>query len=200
MFGLLTVKKDAFGGMMSERVRIWTKQHKDILDVLEKEGRYTVKKEYIEQKMEDHTNLYLGAYDWFFHTASQFVTPPPDVEYPIWVSLSKEESIQNSEGNVVLELEINKNQLIIVDLLKWGNIVNYMFIPKDLADQKEHTKLLEKYGIDDCTACMTPFYPSIKQKIEKSRERLFDDTTVLGEMKVGTIWEIRKEWILRIKT
>ena len=97
-----------------------------------------------------------------------------------------------------MEIELEQDQLIIVDLLKWGNIVNYLYIPKDLEDQKAHSELLEQYGIDDCTAFMTPFYPNIKRKIEKSRERLFDDSSVLGEMKVGTIWEIRKEWITEI--
>ncbi|MBU5583800.1 DUF3841 domain-containing protein, partial [Enterococcus sp. S181_ASV_20] len=73
-----------------------------------------------------------------------------------------------------------------------------LYIPKDLEDQREHTRLLEKYGIDDITAFMTLFYPNIKRKIEQSHERLFDDSSVLGEMKVGTIWEIRKEWITQI--
>ncbi|MBO0457504.1 DUF3841 domain-containing protein [Enterococcus hulanensis] len=183
---------------MTSKVKVWTKQHVNILEDLDQTGRYIAKKEYIEQKMEDHSNLYLAVYEWYVHAAAHFVEPPSDVRYPIWVSLSEEESIQNSEGNVVLEIELEEAQLIIVDLLKWGNIVNHLYIPKDLADQKEHTQMLEKYGIDDITAFMTPFYPNIKQKIEQSHERLFDDTSVLGEMKVGTIWEIRKEWITKI--
>ncbi|MGP5431542.1 protein of unknown function [Enterococcus malodoratus] len=183
---------------MTNKIMVWTKQHENILNVLNQTGRYIAKKEYIEQKMEDHTSLYLGVYDWYFHAASKLVQPPADVKYPIWVSLSQEESIQNSEGNAILEIELEQDQLIIVDLLKWGNIVNYLYIPKDLEDQKAHSELLEQYGIDDCTAFMTPFYPNIKRKIEKSRERLFDDSSVLGEMKVGTIWEIRKEWITEI--
>lgn len=183
---------------MTKKVKVWTKQHENILHVLEQSGRYIVKREYIEQKMEDHSNLYLGVYEWYVHAASRFVPPPPDVKYPIWVSLSKEESIQNSEGNAILEIELDEDQLIIVDLLKWGNIVNHMYIPKDLEDQKEHNKMLENYGIDDITAFMTPFYPNIKRKIEQSHDRLFDDTSVLGDMKVGTIWEIREEWITQI--
>ena len=183
---------------MTKKVKVWTKQHENILQVLEQTGRYIVKKEYIQQKMEEHSNLYLGVYEWYMHAASRLVPPPPDVKYPIWVSLTKEESIQNSEGNAILEIELEENQLIVVDLFKWGNIVNHLYIPKDLEDQNEHTKMLEKYGIDDITAFMTPFYPNIKRKIEQSHERLFDDSSVLGEMKVGTIWEIHKEWITQI--
>lgn len=183
---------------MTNKVKVWTKQHENILQVLEQTGRYIAKKEYIQQKMEDNSSLYLGVYEWYMQAAARFVQPPADVKYPIWVSLSEEDSIQNSEGNTILEIELDEDQLILVDLLKWGNIVNHLYIPKDLEDQREHTRLLEKYGIDDITAFMTPFYPNIKQKIEQSHERLFDDSSVLGEMKVGTIWEIRKEWITQI--
>lgn len=35
---------------MTNKIKVWTKQHSAILDVLEKKGRYIVKKEYIEQK------------------------------------------------------------------------------------------------------------------------------------------------------
>lgn len=179
-------------------ITVWTKQHENILQVLEETGRYIVKKEYIEQKMEDHSSLYLGVYGWYMHAAARFVPPPPDVQYPIWVSLTEEDRIQNSEGNAILEIALDEDQLIVVDLLKWGNIVNHLYIPKDLDDQKAHTQLLERYGIDDVTAFMTPFYPTIKRKIQQSHDRLFDETSVLGEKKVGTIWEIRKEWITRI--
>ena len=183
---------------MTNKIKVWTKQHSAILDVLEEKGRYIVKKEYIEQKMEDHSGLYLSVYEWYVHAASHFVSPPSDVMYPIWVSLSEEDSIQNSDGNALIEIEIDKDQVIIVDLYKWGNIVNHLYIPKDLEDQKEHSQMMDNYGIDDVTAFMTPFYPNIKRKIQRSHERLFDDTSVLGEMKVGTIWEIRKEWITKI--
>ncbi|MFC4771968.1 DUF3841 domain-containing protein [Enterococcus hermanniensis] len=183
---------------MSDKVTVWTKQQVAVLQDIEEANRYIVKKEYIQQKMEEYSDLYLEAYGWYFQAASKIITPPKDVRYPIWVSLSQEEAINNSEGNIILEIEIEKNLLLIVDLLKWGNIVNYLYIPKDLTDQKEHDQLLKIYGIDDCTAYMTPFYPNIKQKIQKSRERLFDDSSVSGEEKVGTIWEIRKEWITKI--
>lgn len=183
---------------MANKVKVWTKQHEGILQVLDQTGRFLAQKTYIQQKMEDHAPLYLGVYEWYFHRASKIVPPPVDAKYPIWVSLSKEERIANSEGNVILEVELAEEQLLIVDLLKWGNIVNHLYIPKDLADQKEHARMLNTYGIDDVTAFMTPFYPNIKRKIEQSHDRLFDDTSVLGERKVGTIWEIRKEWITKI--
>ncbi|MFI3616926.1 DUF3841 domain-containing protein [Enterococcus avium] len=51
---------------MTNKVKVWTKQHENILQVLEQTGRYIAKKEYIQQKMEDHSSLYLGVYEWVY--------------------------------------------------------------------------------------------------------------------------------------
>lgn len=68
---------------MTNKVKVWTKQHENILQVLEQTGRYIAKKEYIQQKMEDHSSLYLGVYEWYMQAAARFVQPPADVKYPI---------------------------------------------------------------------------------------------------------------------
>lgn len=183
---------------MKNNVKIWTKQHENILKDLETNGRYIVKKEYIVSKMEDHASLYLDVYNWYYQAASKLVQPPADVKYPIWVSLTEEDKIVNSPGNVQLEILVEQTQLLTMDIDKWGRIVNYMYIPADAQDEKEHEALLRRYGIDDCTAYMKPFYPNIKQKIIKSWDRLFDESIILSEVRVGTIWELKQEWIVSI--
>ena len=183
---------------MKTKVKVWTKQHKDILNVLEKEGRYIVKKEYIQQKMEDHANLYLDVYDWYRHAAGKIIPAPADVKYPIWVSLAAEEKIENSEGNVLLELEVDETLLLTMDIDKWGRIVNNMYIPLHEQDEDKHDQMLARYSIDDHTAYMTPFYPNIKQEIVRSWDRLFDETIVLSKMMVGTLWELKKDWIVNV--
>ena len=55
------------------------------------------------------------------------------------------------------------------------------------------------YGVDDVKAFMTQFYPAIKKEIVASWDRLFDDYVKLGnDLKYGTIWEIRKEWVTKV--
>lgn len=183
---------------MEKKLRVWTKQHAGILKDLEQNGRYIVKKEYIVLKMEDHAGLYLDVYDWFYRAATKLLPAPPDVKYPIWVSLSEGEKIENSPGNVQLEISVEENRLLSFDIDKWGRIVNYMYIPADAADEAAHEAMLAQYGIDDCTAYMQPFYPNIKRKIIKSWDRLFDDSIVLSEMRVGVLWELKKDWIVSI--
>ena len=184
--------------MPMDKVKVWTRQSEEILDILEKEGRYIVKKEYIEKKMEEHAGLYLDVYTWYSSKAENISPKPPGVKYPVWVSLLQEEKLDDCEGNVTLELSIDRSSLIILDIDKWGYIVNYMYIPKDKQDEEEHDRMLASYRIDDTKAYMTPFYPSVKSKIMKSWDRLFDDTIVMSPVKIGTIWEIKKEWILNI--
>lgn len=183
---------------MKNYVKVWTKQHENILRDLEINGRYIVKREYIVNKMEEHASLYLDVYNWYYQAASKLVRPPEDAQYPIWVSLTEEDRIGNSSGNVQMEILVEQDRLITMDIDKWGKIVNYMYIPADVQDEKEHAAMLGRYGIDDCTAYMTPFYPNIKRKIIKSWERLFDESIILSKVRVGTLWELRKEWIVTV--
>jgi len=183
---------------MTDQVKVWTKQNSKILDDLEKHGRYIVKKRYITEKMAEHAALYLDVYTWYMDKAKKIAPIPRDVQYPIWVSLAEEEKIENSDGNVLLELMTDKDTLITMDMDKWGMIVNYLYIPQDSADAQRHEKLLTAYGVDDCQAYLSPFYPSIRTEIIRSRDRLFDDSIILSQMKVGTIWEIKAEWIVKI--
>ena len=183
---------------MSNSIRVWTKQHKDILRDLDMQGRYVVKREYIVQKMEDHSNLYLDVYNWFYREAAKRVPPPGDVKYPVWVSLTEAGKIENSPGNVELELLIPEHQLLTLDIDKWGKIVNYMYIPEHAEDEAAHEAMLSRYGITDYTAYTTAFYPNVKQKIIRSWSRLFDENITLSEVRVGTIWEIKAEWIQQI--
>lgn len=103
---------------MGNKIKVWTKQHSAILDDLEEKGRYIAKKEYIQQKMDDHARLYLEVYSWYRRAAEKIVPAPKDVKYPIWVSLSEEEKIQNSDGNVLLEIQVDKDDLITMDMDK----------------------------------------------------------------------------------
>lgn len=171
---------------MGKKVKVWTKQHANILVDLEKNGRYIVKKEYIQQRMEEHAQLYLDVNNWYRNAAEKIVPAPSDVEYPVWVSLSESEKIGNSDGNVLLEIEVDEDVLITMDMDKWGRIVNYMYIPKDDDDQIVHDKLVDSYNTNDCRAYMSPFFPIIKKKIQKSWDRLFDDSFILTPVRVLT--------------
>ena len=103
------------------------------------------------------------------------------------------------DQSVVLELSVDPALMTKINIFKWGKILNYSYIPKSEADAKANIEMLELYGISDMKAFMTPFYPEIKRKIVDSWKRLFDDSVTLGnEECYGILWEIRKEWVVKI--
>lgn len=184
---------------MKEKIKIWTRQDISILDVLEKEKRYIVKKEYIEKKMEDCAKYYFEVYSWYTKKASEIVPKPHDVKYPVWVSVTSDFMLQQVPDTVILELLIDKDSVIVTDTEKWGRIVNLLYVPLSDEDENEYDKKLKNYGISNCSnAYMSSFYPHLKNEIIKSWDRLFDNSYSLSDLKQGTIWEVKKEWIQRI--
>lgn len=184
---------------MGERIKVWTKQHENVLKALNETGRYTAKREYIQMDLKEHAHIMLEAYDWLVRHSPNAGQKPADVTYPVWVSFQRETTMLPSPGTVILELEIEKDSIAYVNIEKWGTILNYSYIPADKEDAKRHRALCAAYGVSDTKAYMTQFYPEIKREIIKSWDRLFDDSIVIGnDLAYGIIWELRKEWVTDI--
>ena len=183
-----------------DKITVWTKQNENVVKELEKTGRYTAKKKYISKDLDKHSYLVLEVYDWLVRNTPNNSQKPYDAEYPIWVSLKKEATMLPGEGTVILELKIDPSLITMININKWGTILNYSYIPKDKEDAKNHQQFLEQYGVSSNTkAYMSQFYPQIKRKIIDSWSRLFDDSIILGnDESYGNIWEVRKEWITGI--
>ena len=181
------------------KIKVWTRQHKNVLNELEKTGRYTAKREYISKEMQEHTGIILEAYDWLVKNGPDAANRPEDVEYPVWVSFDRAATMLSGRDGAILELLLDEERVTSVNIAKWGAILNYSYIPADEADGKRHRELLHLYGTDDVRAVMTPFYPEIRREITGSWKRLFDDSIKLGnDLKYGTIWEIRREWVTEV--
>ena len=182
-----------------EKIVVWTKQHVNVLNELQVKGRYIAKKEYIVKELQEHTDLVLEVYDWYVRRASDFHSKPVDVEYPIWVSLSQEATMLQSKNTVIMTIELEPELIMPVNIDKWGMILNYSYIPCSNEDAKKHKQLLNEYGTTDTQAYMSQFYPIIKREIITSWERLFDDSIIINnEEKYGTIWELKREWVVNV--
>lgn len=182
-----------------DKIKVWTKQHKNVWKELQENGRYTAKRKYISMDLQEHAKLVLEAYDWLVKHGPRADSKPDDVEYPVWVSFTQEAVMLPSEGTVILELFLDPDMITPINIEKWGTILNYSYIPGDEKDARRHREMLEAYGISDAKAFMSQFYPEIKREIVASWDRLFDDSIILGnDSKYGTIWEIRKEWVTRV--
>lgn len=182
-----------------ERIKVWTKQHANVLKELEEKGRYTARKEYIKSDLQEHADLVLEVYDWLVRHSPDAANKPKDVEYPVWVSYTSEAVMLPSPGTAILELSLDPARITPVNIEKWGSILNYSYIPKDEKDAAKHLEMMEQYGVSDAKAYMSQFYPQLKKVIISSWDRLFDDSIILGnDSKYGIIWEIRKEWVTQV--
>ncbi len=175
---------------------VWTKQHQNVWNDLQKNGRYIVKRDYIHLDLQEQSHLVLDTYEWLVTHSPSHENKPLDVEFPIWVSFRQDATMLPEPGRVILKLELDDSLITRINIAKWGTILNYSYIPTDVADRQRHRELLEIYGVSDAKAYMSQFYPEIRREIRESWSRLFDDRIQLGnDTCYGNLWEIRKEWV-----
>lgn len=184
------------------KIKVWTRQNEKILDVLNNTGVYYCKEEYIDYKMENFSEYYKKLYNWYTKEAEKIVPKPcPSIKYPIWVSIDEAIQLQPVAGTVILELLIPKERLVITDMEKWGYVVNFFYLPKDIEDYKAHQYELKRYNISNPAELIMGdlgnFHPILKNKVKKSWKRLFDDYSLSG-VRQGTLWEIHENDIIKI--
>lgn len=180
-------------------MKVFTKQSVKILDNIEKDGFHVAKREFLQSDLKEHQHIMLELYNWLSIHAPNQDKKPSYAKYPIWVALDEKSLYLPENGYVILELEIPSDIVVKINVKKWSDILNYSYIPIDEKDLLRHKKLLRDYGVSDTKAYMSQFYPMIKHEIIKSWDRLFDyNNDRKNELYYGIIWEIRKEWIVRI--
>lgn len=181
------------------KITVWTKQHENVLKELKNIGRYIAKKKYIIMDLQEHADIVLEAYQWLIKNGPDANNKPEDAEFPVWVSFSRDATMLLSEKTIILELELEESLITKINIIKWGMILNYAYLPENEADEKRHKKLLEDYRISDTQAYMSQFYPNIKREIIGSWKRLFDNNNYNNTSDYyGNIWEIKERWIKKI--
>lgn len=107
------------------------------------------------------------------------------------------------EGTVSLTLAVPRDHLFVLDYDKWGYRVNDWYVPSDEADEQRHNEELARMGVTNESLLFTSekgnFYPALRRKIEASWQRVFSSANEDMEKNVGTIWEIRKEWVVDVE-
>jgi hypothetical protein len=186
---------------MSEqgKIKVWTAQAQIVIDTLEEKGIYHVKREFILNKYEQVSKIFLEPYDWFIRRAAVISPPPPGAEYSIWVYCDPVMISNYAPGDYIIEAEVPTDKVVLFDQAKWLRILNLSYIPENPADDERFKRKIREYGLQhESKALTTNFYPLFKREIINSWDRLFDDSIKLSEDKMGGLWELRKEWITKI--
>lgn len=183
-----------------ELVTLWSVQSNIVMETLKQKGRYVVKKEYVNQKYEETSKSFLEAYNYIACYAKNIINKPEDADYLIW-SFNDIRWANRMGDDVLLKLEVPRENVLFFDLRKWNKILNLSYIGIDEEDEKRFEKELEKVGLSDAaSAFLSPLYPLQKRKIKDSWQRLFYDKEIPPTYQEGGIFTIESEWVKEIIT
>lgn len=186
-----------------EKITLFTRQHQDARKILEQDGVFRMKPEWIMRKYGDISDHFMKSYDWLTHASAKRVPKPQGVTYPIWCNISEEYMLRAAPGESIFKLSISKDKIIYFDTLKWDYILNQMYIPIDEADRKDFQEELNKRGLANefvlFSRDVARFYPNMVNRVKASWDRLFliEDWNIFSVQ--ANIWEIHLEDVLDIQ-
>ena len=184
-------------------VTAWTRQVPQVWEELRNTGSYYVREAYIRNKNGPISDYYLELYRWYTFHCRRYISIPEECSYPIWLALTEETRLPAAENTISLTLEVPRDCLFIMDYDKWGYRVNHWYIPTDAEDERRYNEELKRCGIDnEALLIMTDkgnYYPMIRQKIIRSWDRLFTGPSANPDANVGTVWEIKADWVREVE-
>ena len=62
------------------KIKVWTRQHKSVLEKVQENGRYIAKRDYIYMDLKEHARLVLEVYDWLVKNSPNAGDKPEDVK------------------------------------------------------------------------------------------------------------------------
>lgn len=183
----------------SDKVTLWTRQHKKSLEELQNNGVIRIKRKHLEEKFDEITDYIAYLYQWFVDAAIKKVPKPEGVEFPVWCSVSEENMLRPTVDEVVYVLEVDKSEIIYFDGMKWDYVLNHHYIPKDEKDAAEYARDLESKGFDNSFSFIDEktahFYPAERKRVVDSWYRIFEIEKWDIFRVQANIWEIRPEMI-----
>jgi len=180
-------------------LRVWTRQSAKAWEELRNKGVLRIKKSHVKKKYGDCSDTFMLCYDWLVDEASKHLEKPQGVEGPIWLALRSDFMPCPAENTVVIELEMERDKLLVLDMGKWDYILNYWHIPKDEKDRRSFRRALDEKGVtNQSQVMMTQFHPVLKREMKKSWSRLFDENIRVSENDQAICWEIKMEWVVMV--
>lgn len=177
-----------------EYLTMWSVQTDRVLETLERDGIYYVKKNFITEKYGNTAWIFQEAYRFFTEKARFIVEKPVQAESPVWMFAHKKWALPG-EGSYSIELHVPREELILFDLRRWSKVLNLSFIGTE-EEEKNFQDMLRKMGIaDSMDVFAKPYYPAQKAAIVKSWERLFTEQCEDSRYVQGAAWAIKKEWV-----
>ena len=173
-------------------MRIWTIQTSNILDVLNTDGVLRSNGICCDEDFAE-------SYRWISGKLAEKIGPAPEgIVFPVWGwirYIGKDfrawNYSDNLDGKVLIEAEIPDELILASDFDEWHCVLNN--IPHDC--DKEACDEWERW-IDSREGTCDPMPEHVRKLVERSWDGIFHSD---GDTVQGIFWELRKEWIVRVK-
>lgn len=181
--------------MSGAAMTLWTAQSPIVLETLEREGIYRVRRSFVAQKYGQSGWNFSVAYGFFVRRARSILPPPEGAESPVWCW--PDPRWVGLEGDcILLHLTVPEEQVLLFDTRRWNAVLNLSYLPGGEEDGAAFDRELERQGIKDpLDLFRTPFYPQLRRRVEESWKGLFDPPE--EGYAQAAVWELRREWVER---
>lgn len=186
----------------NSKAYLYTVQNIKSLDILKKEGKFTNRKEYIEEHLGDIAPGFIQCYDWFVGEAEKIVKRPEYAKYPIWCSVSPKNCMRPGEDEIGYVLQVPEEEIIYFSGLKWDYVLNLQYVPEDQHDLKAYQDDLKAKGFKNSFEFIKGryerFFPEETKKVYDSWSRVFEFNQWNIFDIQANIWEIKEEWVKNV--
>ena len=176
-------------------VTLFASQAQIVLDTLERDGIYCVKKAYIDRKYQDTAWIFRTAYAAFIRQMAARVPKPEGAESPVWLFADPRYAEVSADG-IRIELRIPAEEAVFFDQRDWNRILNL----SPLGTEEEVKKLadeMRRQGIPDFSDVFAkPFYPLFKKKITDTWKTLLEKGMPDREHAQAAVWYLKREWVV----
>lgn len=187
-----------------DQTTLFTRQHENALRILDQEGVFRMKPEWIRQKYGDISAYFMKNYDWLSQASARRIPRPPGVTYPIWCSVDEGYMLRETPGEIVLKLSIPTSQILYFDSARWDLILNHMYVPADPEDEAAFYRELKLRGIRNPFTLLddpvSRFHPDLVRRIHDSWERVFEIKEWNKFLVQANIWEFNTSHIVEVRT
>ncbi len=176
---------------------LWTVQDKRVLEELLSSGCYRVKRSYVMKKYGESAWIFQTAYDFFIRELRSRIAAPEGAESPVWL-FSDSRSLFRAEGEILMRLEIPREELLFFDARDWNRVLNLSYLGGEEERERFRRELLRQGIRSEESVFQSAFYPLQRAKIQKSWRRLFEaEEEAIGKSyRQAAVWQLKKEWLM----
>lgn len=177
---------------------VYTSQRQIVLDALDTQGVYRVKKAYINAKYGESAWVFSQAYSFFRENGQKILPCPEGAESAVWL-FHDARWCHPVEGSPLIRLSIPEELLIPFDLRLWNRVLNMEYIGKSPEEEEEFLTAIKRIGVKNTRQLFTSsFYPLQKRRVINSWLELFKQMDIPEIYLQYAVWELRREWIQEI--